>query len=435
MPVLDSIATLIRRRGSNLATTEQYPRQYWPTRTGITAISDDLALSLTAVYRCVVLLSSTAAGLPLHVYQEDSDGQAQRIKPQTLRFLWDRPNPEMTKQTFWEAVLGHEVMGDAFIFVVKNADDAPLQVWYIEPWRVAVGRTSPDSNGNRRKVYKIDGERSSALIDYMDGGEIIHVPNWSRESLRGVSPIRAAGGALSLAISGEDVANRFFSEDSVPRGILRTPANLSQQEADDIMALWEQRNANRRRTALLAGGLEYQTVAISPEDAQLLEQRHFQLGEIARLFGVPPHMIGDTERSTSWGTGILEQTQGFLAYTLQPHINRFEQAINDALLRRGDTNRYVKFELGGLLRPNLVQRYQAYSMSYARFQTANEIRALEELPPIEGGDELLAPLNLAAAEQVVGLGGAPPAQTNTPGPPEERAFSVNGSGNGRTDGH
>jgi HK97 family phage portal protein len=399
--VMDFLAGRIRRRGDNVA-VQGYSR--WPYPFSTAAVSDETALSLTAVYRCVVLIATTIAGLPLHVYQESADDSARRIKPPTARFLWDRPNPEMTRQTFWEVVIGHEVMGDAFLLVVKNASDDPLSLYYVEPWRVSVGRTSAG-----RKVYQIDGRTDVGYIDFTDGGEIIHVPNWSRDSLRGLSPIRVAAKAVALGLSSEDAAKRAMEEDARPSGVLATAGTMTQEKADYIAEMWRQRVSGGNKTPLLSGGVNYQQIAINPEDLELLEERKFQKAEIATLFGVPPHMIGETDRSTSWGTGIEVQTTGFLQFTLQAHIGRFEQAINDALLKRGDSNRYVKFELGGLLRPTLKERYEAHAIAYGKWEAANDIRAFEDMPPIAGGDVLLAPLNLGPAELVAGGASALPA--------------------------
>lgn len=413
--VLDSIRRRIRTSGSNLALAGRdgsWPGfgpirlvsgpDYWPARSfsGVT-ITDEAALGLSAAYRSIVLIATTAGGQPIHVYEVDGDGNRNRVEDDATRYLWDRPNPEMTNQTFWETVIGHEVMGDAFLFIVKNRREQPLELWYIEPWRVRTGRTSEG-----RKVYEVDNEY--VLVDFADGGEVIHVPNWGRDSLRGISPIKVANSAISLGISAQEYAERFFSQDSTPRGVLTSDQVLSPEQADALSARWTRLNsgpANAHRTAVLGAGAKFQAVSVSPEDAQLLEERRFQLAEIARLFGVPPHMLGDTERSTSWGTGIEEQTRGFLTFTLQAHINRFEQAINYALLRRAETRRYVRFDMTGLLRPNALQQAQLHALGYGRWLTPNDIRRDLDLPPVEGGDELLAAQNLVPLDQLSAVQG------------------------------
>lgn len=418
--VMTRVANRIRRSGPNPATE---PASYdngfgpvrfvsgpdwWPTRTktGIT-MTEEKALGQTALYRCVVLISTTAGGQPIHVYSKDATGNRLDAEDASNAFLWDRPNNEMTNQTYWETVIGHEVNGDAFLFVVKNRrgevmrkeDARPGEkwgIWYIEPWRVVTGRTS-----DGLKIYEVDGGEY-VLFDFADGGEVIHVPNWSRNPLRGISPIKLASEALALGISAQEYAERFFAKDSTPRGALSTDANLEEPQANALRERWDAAHGGERSggTAVLSGGLKFQQISVNPDDAQLIEERKYSAAQIAQLYGVPPHMIGEVDRSTSWGTGIEEQTRGFLTFTLQAHINRFEQAINYALLRRRETKRYVKFDMAGLLRPNtkdlmavLVSGVQGMILS------PNEARGDLDLPPLEGGDSLREPLNTAPADE------------------------------------
>lgn len=410
MPILSNIIRgRTRTTGPNPALAGYMDSGFssWPSRTLSGAeISDDKALGLTAVLRSITLISTTAGGLPINVYQRDrGDGASQNIETPQTAYLWDRPNPEMTRQTYWETVIGHEVMGDAFLFVVKNRFDDPLQLWYIEPWRVRTGRTEDGV-----KVYEVDNKW--ALIDFASGGEIIHVPNWGRSPLRGINPLKAASGALGLGISSQEYAERFFDEDEIPRGLITTDQVISEEESGRLWARW--RAQVRRGTPFLGNGAKFQTINITPEEAQLIDERRFQLAEVARIFGIPPHMLGDTERSTSWGTGIEEQTRGFLTFTLQAHINRFEHAINDALLKKFTTRRYVKFELGGLLRPDSLKQAQIFHiLIQARVMVPNEARKLLDLPAKEGGDEFLAQGGMmpvsALLEQEPAPGAAPSA--------------------------
>jgi len=399
--VMDSIRRLIRTTGPNPALTPRPRSVSWSRSYSGVSVTEETAIGLSAVYRSIVLIATTAGGLPLHVYRELPDGSRQRIRPEGMRVLWDKPNPDMTRQTFWEVVFGHEVMGDAFIFVVKDRNGDPLELWPIEPSRVKIGRT-PEG----RKVYQVDD--LDPMIDYSSGGEIIHIPNFGRDGLRGLSPIKASPAVVSLGLSSQEYADRFFGADSTPNGLLSSDQDLTMEQAQEIADLWEathQGLERQHRIAVLGRGANFHPVSISPHDAQLLEERRFQLSEIARLFGVPPHMLGDVDRSTSWGSGIEEQTHGFLTFTLQAHINRFEHAVNDSLLRKGSTGRFLKFDLGGLLRGTTLQRYQAYAVGYGRWLSVNEIRRDEDLSPIEGGDDVLAPQNLIPLEDLAAVQG------------------------------
>lgn len=374
----------------------------WPKRSASgVAVNDESALGLTTVYRCVVLISTVVGGQPIHIYKTDG-GEKVRAEDDSNAYLWDRPNPEMTNQTFWETVVGHEVMGDAFLFVVKSGRGEPLELWYIEPWRVVTGRAT-----NGRKVYLVDNEE--VLVDFADGGEIIHVPNWSRTPLRGVSPISVAAEAIALGISSQSYADRFFGADQTPSGLLTTDQDLTQEQADELQARWAEKHSGpnaSHRTSVLANGAKFQAISVNPHDAQLLEERTFQKSEIATLFGVPPWMVGDlTHASQGGGSGLEDQFRNFLSLTLQAHINRFEQAINYALLRRRETRRYVKFDMTGLLRPNALQQAQLLDILVkAGILAPNEARKDLDRAPLPGGDSLILPMNMTPAEQL----GQPP---------------------------
>lgn len=397
MPLVNLIRRAVRTSGENPATSGTSYSQYGFTSTSI-AVDDSRGLSLTAVYRSVVLISSMAASLPLHVYRQRPDGSRERDQQASTQLIWGRPNPEMSAQTFWEMVIGHEVLGDAFIWVEKNRNGGALALWPIEPERVQVGRTSA-----KVKVYQVDNEL--AMKDFAAGGEIIHVPNWSRGALRGVSPIQLAANALSLGLSAQSYAERFFSQGSIPSSIISTDASLSAEQAEALSARWESQRAGLGRahkTAVLSSGAKFQQISVSPADAELLAERKFTVTEIARVFGVPPHKLYDVERSTSWGTGIEEQNRTFLTDTLGAHLARFEQAMNYALLGEGQ---YVKFNLDGLLRGTTIQRYQSYAMGYGRWLSTNDIRRLEDLPPVDGGDDVLAPQNLVPLDMLAAAQG------------------------------
>ena len=151
---------------------------------------------------------------------------------------------------------------------------------------------------------------------------------------------------------------------------------------------------------MLSHGAKFQQITLDPEKTQMQELRQFQGEEVARLLGIPPHLLGFTEKVTSWGAGIAEQSRGFFVFTLQAHINRFEQAINDALLVRELTDRYVKFDVDGILRGTPLQRAQVHALGFGRWLVPNDIRRDEDLPPIEGGDTLAVPSNLIPIEDL-----------------------------------
>lgn len=394
-------AARIVRRGPNLGSNDMSKAPLWfSTRNYINRRVDaDTAMTITAVYRAVAIIASTISGLPMHIYRENQFGVVEMEESPSTAYLWNRPNPEMARPFFWETVISHEVLnGNAYLFVVKNGDGLPLELWPIHPSRVQVERR------DGQKLYFIDSS-SVARLDFSAGGEIVHIPNMSRDGLVGLSPITLAAQAIALAQEAEEYGTRFFSEDAIPPGLLTTEAALTREQTRDLAADWKALHAGSNRDiGVLANGAKFQAISINPEDAQLLSGRKFQITEIARLFGVPPWMLADMDHaSQGGGNGLEEQGRNFLMYCLQPHILRFESAIEDALLVRRETRRKIRFVTDGLLRSNYQARMQGHATAHGRFMTANEIRKLEGLPPIEGGDVLLQMVNLAPAPELAEL--------------------------------
>jgi HK97 family phage portal protein len=380
----------------------------WRTPSGATAaVTDEGALSLTAFYRGVSLIAGTIGGLPLQVFQEEIDsngaeGKTTKLKTPDTAHLWHRPNGEMTRQTFWERIVADEVRGNAFIFVVKNARGQVVQksdvqpgedwgIWHIARSRVSVGRTTDGV-----KVYQIDGNRD--CVDYSAGGEIIHIPNWGA-GIVGYDPVKIASSALRLGLTAEQYASQFLTNG--PDALITSDKEITPEQADELMKRWKAQHtgANSGGTAFLGNGATYQQVSVDAEKAQLNALRGFQVAEVARLLGLPTHLLAAENTVSTWGAGMEEQNRMLVAFNFQGHINRIEQAVSDDLLQRDKTNRYAKLNLTALLRGTNLQRAQFYR-NMQGIMTPNEMRVLEELEPIEGGDELLAMTNLLPIDQL-----------------------------------
>ena len=234
------------------------------------------------------------------------------------------------------------------------------------------------------------------MIDYKDGGEIVHIPNWG-DSLVGYDPVSIASEAIALGLSAQEYAARSIAEGSVPPGILSVEMVLTPEEAAEISEAWHARPPNK--AAVLGNGAKFQHINLEPEKLQLEQLRKFQNTQIATLLGLPPFLLGDMDHaSQGGGNGLEEQNRLLIQFNFQGHTNAVEQAVSDSLLVRELTGRYMRVSYGGLLRGTTLQRYQA--LRIADFMTINEKRALEELEPLPDGDELLAPLNLAPLDQL-----------------------------------
>lgn len=403
MPILSETVRRIRTSGNNPAMKSN--GWNWPAWGGRTTPSGrefdtSRVRTIDAVERAVSVIASTIANFPIDVLEkrEVSEGKFRgfEVKLESDRVLWDSPNPEVIPYVFWETVIAHEVLrGNAYIFVVKDNAGRPLELWPIQPQRVRVGRTN-----SGRKVYQIDNELP--MVDYVQGGEIIHVIGKSDDGVIGLSPLDLGAPTFEATLAGEEFAARVFSQDSTPRGVLSSEQVIKPEQAEDLANAWEKRHmglSNAHRIAVVGNGAKFQPISFNPEEAQALESRGFNVVNIGRRFGVPPHLLYDVERSTSWGTGLEEQWQEWIATGLAPHIARFEQTIGLMLL---GGERQMKFNMNALLRGDAAKRAQYYHLGIMDgWMAPNEAREKEDLPPYEGGDEFYRALNMTPVDGVI----------------------------------
>lgn len=404
MTFLDTAIQRIRKTGPNPTLSARWQEWGWPSRPAVN-VTEEQALSLSTFYAGKTLIASTIASLPLHIYKDDEAGTPVKQKTRDTYYLWGDPNPEQTRMQFFERVIGDEVTKAGFIWVEKGALGEPEALWHIERHRIQVTR----SKKTGQKVYVLDGE--IGMIDYNQGGEIVHIPNWGT-GLDGWDIVKGASQALSLGLSAEEFAMKSFEYGTTPPGIITSEGGVI-WDADEALRIREQwtalrRGANSLKVAVMSNA-KFQQLNVDPERLQMEQIRKFQAGEMATLLGVPPHMVGLVDKSSSWGAGIAQQTAGFATFTLARHIARVEHAINKFLLVRELTDRYCKFDLGGLLRGTLLERYQAYAIGYGRWLSVNDIRNDEDLPPVEGGEDVFAQLNVVPLDQLGDMGAMPPA--------------------------
>ena len=212
----------------------------------------------------------------------------------------------MSAPVFWATVLGHEVLtGNAFIWVVTDSNRMPVELWPVEPNRVQVGR-HPDTNN---KVYLIDGVVPQADFFGPQQGNIMHVMGLSLDGLRGLSPIAKGNQSMALGLAAERAATSSMTSGSTPGGILSTEQVLSQEEAKAASEGWEQMHggpAKAGKIAVFGKGTKWLQTQMNPDDAQLIETRKFQVSEVERWFGIPPHLMFDADKTTTWGAGIAE---------------------------------------------------------------------------------------------------------------------------------
>lgn len=380
------------------------------------AYSEDIAMRVAAVSSCVRLISETIASLPLHVFVKEDDG-ATRVDPtNSLEQLLQKPNPYQTSIEYRELMTAHLLMkGNAYsyidwrtAFVNGTVIHQAAALIPLNPDMVLVEWADA---GPMPKQVKYSLKRAVGDPLVIPSDEILHLKGLSSDGLKGRSVIGDAKETLTGALSSQASANRMFSNDAAPGVILSHPKQLTPDQASRLRSDWDaahQGAANARRTAVLEEGMTATKLSMTPDEAQFLETRKLQRSEIAGLFRVPPHLIGDVDGSTSWGTGIEQQQIGFLVYTIRPWLVRWEQAIARSLIIREDTL-YVEHLVAGLLRADVASRYEAYvkAVNNAIF-TPNEIRRLENVNPSDdpAADKLYRQASVVPIDTPIATGAA-----------------------------
>lgn len=356
-------------------------------------VNERSSMQMTAVYSCVRILSEAVAGLPLHLYRyNDSGGKEKAVDKSLYRILHDEPNPEMTSFIFRETLMTHLLLwGNAYAQIIRNGKGEILGLYPLMPSKMTVDR---DKSGVLYYKYQRTTEDSPDLgtpqTVILEPRDVLHIPGLGFDGLVGYSPIAMAKNAIGMAIACEEYGAKFFANGANPGGVLEHPGTIKDpQRVKDSWNAAYQGSGNSHRVAVLEEGMKFQPISISNEQAQFLETRKFQINEIARIFRVPPHMIGDLEKSSF--SNIEQQSLEFVKYTLDPWVVRWEQSLSRALLLPEDKEKYFfKFNVDGLLRGDYASRMTGYATARQNgWMSANDIRELENLdriPADEGGD-------------------------------------------------
>jgi len=349
-------------------------------------------MQMTAVYSCVRILAEAVAGLPLHLYRyTETGGKEKAVDHPLYLLLHDEPNPEMSSFVFRETLMTHLLLwGNAYAQIIRNGKGEVVALYPLMPNKMTVDR---DENGQLYYTY----QRSNEEAHTMEGSsvklkpsDVLHIPGLGFDGLVGYSPIAMAKNAIGMAIACEEFGAKFFANGAAPSGVLEHPGTI--KDPSRVREAWQSQfggASNSGKVAVLEEGMKYTPISISPEQAQFLETRKFQINEIARIFRVPPHMVGDLEKSSF--SNIEQQSLEFVKYTLDPWIIRWEQSMMRVLLSFDEKKEYyIKFNLEGLLRGDYQSRMNGYSIARQNgWMSANDIRELENLdriPTEQGGD-------------------------------------------------
>lgn len=348
-------------------------------------VTDSSVLSISSAWACINLLSGTIASLPLMVYRRDANGVREVFRDHPLyRLLHDSPNYDQTAVDFWEFIAASiEMRGNAYARIERNSRGI-ASLMPVNPALMGVRRLQ---NGSIEYRWSQDGRYFVETDKTM-----LHIRGFGGNPLGGMSTLHYGRHTFSLARAVDKSASSTFKNGMRPSGVLTFDKWLTPEQrklAEEKLASKFQTAADTGKPMILEGGTKWEQLTLAPEDAQMLESRSFSVEEVCRFFGVPPFMIGHTEKTTSWGSGIEQQTLGFQKFTLRRRLKRIEQAIEKQLLTTADraSGVSVEFNLEGLLRADSAGRARFYQqMTQIGAMTINEVRDLENLPPVDGGD-------------------------------------------------
>ncbi len=355
-----------------------------PVASGVTVTSESAKRS-SAVYACVRLLAGSVSLLPLPIYQRNESGR-QRVNHDLWWLLNESPYPTLTACSFWEWMVSSALLReDGLAQIMRDKNGVPKNLMPLPRECVTVKKV--DSS----LVYLVNDGISKYGLHQDD---VLHFPGFGFNGVHGESVIKyAARQAIGTAIAADEYSGEFFANGATPSVVIEYPEKIlpTEQQQEYLRTQFNERHTgkgNRHKPLLLVNGGKLSTVSLTAEDAQLLETRKFQVIEIARAFGVPPHMIGETSASTSWGSGIEQMSIGYVRYTLGPHLTRIEQELNRKLWPRSGKY-FVEFNRDGLLSGDSKTEAEVFGKALGGpgaqgWMSINEVRRIKNLPPLEG---------------------------------------------------
>ena len=361
---------------------------------GMPAPSIGESMALPSVFSCIRVLGETVAGLPLITYRETRNGGRERAANHPLyRVLRRQPNPEMTAFEFEELMTSHCAgWGNAYAQIILDGAGRVRELWPLRPDRMSVER----KGGEVRYYYLQQNGQEVPLAAW----QVHHRRAMVMDGLTGMSPLRVAMLAVSLGMATEEFGARFFAQGARPGFLLSHPGELTDKAYERLKGAWNSETLeNAHKVRIIEEGMKVEQIGIPPEEAQFLETRRFQAQEVARLFRMPPHKIGLLENATF--SNIEHQAIEFVTDTIRPWLIRNEQAMYRDLLSENEQEAiYFEYLVDGLLRGDTATRYQSYAVARQwGWLSANDIRRMENMPPIDGGDVYLQPLNMSPAGQ------------------------------------
>jgi HK97 family phage portal protein len=377
------------------------------TMPGVMGISPaaNAALSSAAVWSCCRLISTSLSALPTQLFKITPDGKVPDLKHPLFGLLTHSPNPSMTQQQWIQpTLLGLLLYGNGYTWVDRLDDGRIAGVWPLNPARVST-------------VLNLDGTFSYYYSDFrgkfnvFGESDIIHFRVFSMDGYLGLPVLVYHQLTIALANASTSYATALYNNGGQPSGVLEYPGILKEPQVDRIRASWADLHtgpANAGRIAILEEGTKYTPIGIPPEQLQYIQEQRFSVEQIARIFGVPPHLIGAMDKPTY--ASVEQQSIEFVRYTLYPYVRVLEQNVDKALL---DPQHQWRFNLDAFERGDIASRYAAYAIGRQwGWLSANDVRTKEDMNTFDGGDDYLSPLNMVA----VPVGQVPPPPMPKPAP-------------------
>jgi HK97 family phage portal protein len=386
------------RAHSRTITTEELGRILARRSTSAAGVSvtPERAMALSAVFSCVRVLAESVGQMPLHLYEQRGREKTKAVNHPLYDVLHFAPNKYQTSQEWREwvmACLG--LRGNAYSQIIRTGPANKLRVSELIPLPPESVTPVLDSvAGEVAYRVALRGGGSETL----PASDVLHIKLMPLDGVMGANPVAHARESIGLAIGAEEFGAKLFANGAQPGGVLEHPGKLSEPAYKRILGSFEDRHQGSdkaHKVAILEEGMKWQSIGFPASDAQFLETRKYQRSEIAGLYGVPPHLIGDLERATF--SNIEHQGLAFVTLSLMPHLKRFEERIAFQLLTPEERRRYfAKFNVVGLLRGDMAARSAFYNqLVNLGALSPNEVRDLEDMNPRDGGDIYLTPLNMA----------------------------------------
>ena len=361
------------------------------------------AVGLSATWACVSFWAGNIASLPIAIQRKGPGGVP--VDDATHPLYWllhDSPNYDQSAYDFWEFMVASiELRGNAYAEIVKREDGFIVSLMPIAPDLVRVRRL----NTGELEYRWTDGAGEHVRLQ----GDVLHIRGFGGGPLGGVSPLAACRQAFASALAVDRASSTIFANGVRTSGVLSMDKPLTPEQRQVAEQLLQEKfvgAANAGRPMLLDNGLKWEQLSIDPVDAQMIEARRLSVEEICRVFEVDPHLVGQTQGNATLGSSISEQTLSVLKFKMRKRLKRIEGALAKQLLSRADraAGISIKFNVEAFLRADSAGRAAYYDIM-KQFMTKNEIRALEGLPPVEGGDVLMAQMqDVPLAKAISGTG-------------------------------